>query len=199
MSTLDQWRFEADGGDWPDVLQRAGWSDVLSRSRRRARHAILAAAALLAVAGPALALVTRTIGTDGKARGPRLTATLHGAGGASGTFAASVPRTWLTAPRPGMRLPWTFVRTKRGLRFTPTLTLVWRLDLRGATGNVTSLQLNRGNGSRIVTLCERCTSATSGRAHIRLKRAAFLFNGSATVSVDVDGERLNGTLALRRR
>jgi hypothetical protein len=200
VSTLDSWRFEADGGDWADVLRRAGWSDVLSRSRRRApRHGILAAAALLAVAAPALALVTRTIGTEGKVAGPRLTANLHGTAGASGTFAASVPRTWLTAPRPGLRLPRTFVRTKRGLRFTPTVTLVWRLDLRGVTGSVTSLRLNRGDGSRIVTLCEPCTSATTGRAHIRLKRATFLFNGSATVRVDVGGKTLSGTLALKRR
>jgi hypothetical protein len=200
VSALDQWWFEADGGDWPDVLQRAGWNDVVSRARRRApRHAILAAAALLAVAGPALALVTRTIGADGKGRGPQLIATLHGGDGVTGTFAASVPRTWLTAPRPGLRLPWTFVRTKHGLRFTPTLTLRWRLDLLGTTQAVTSLRLHRGNGSRILTLCEPCTPSTAGRAHIRLKRATFLFNGLATVRADVDGKTLSGHLVLKRR
>jgi hypothetical protein len=199
VSTLDQWRFEADGGDWPDVLRRAGWSDVLARAGHRApRRTILATAVVLAVAGPALALVTRTIGTDGKVGGPHLTATLHGRAGTSGTFAASVPRTWLTAPRPGLRLPWTFTRTKHGLRFTPSITLVWRLELRGTSGTVTSLRLSR-NGGRIVTLCAPCTSTTAGRSHIRLRRAKFLFNGSATVSVDVDGQTLHGDLVLQRR
>jgi hypothetical protein len=202
MNALDQWLFEADGGDWADVLRRAGWKDVLARTGRRApRRTVLAAALLLAVAAPALAIVavTRTLGADSKVPGPRLTAALQGPDGSSGTFTASAPRTWLTAPRPGLRLPWTFVRTKHGLRRGPSLKLVWKLELRGTSGAVTSVRLERANGTRIATLCAPCRSATAGRTLIPLRRAGFLFNGSASVTVGEGGETLRGDLVLQRR
>lgn len=81
MSTLEQWRFEQDGGDWDDVVRRA-------RRRLPLGRAALAVAAALVVVGPALGLVTTL--RSGHAR-PRLTAELTGPGGATGTSPHSRP------------------------------------------------------------------------------------------------------------
>ena len=183
MSTLEHWRFGADGGDWTDVLRRA-------RRPRAPRWTVVAAAGLLLVAAPAVAVVTHALGKD---RGPRLTATLRGPDGDAGTITVRVRHTFLATShgRPGARI---FVPTRRGGGVRVPVT--WELNLQ-RDADVASIRLVDRKGARIATLCAPC-SARTGRSTITLAKAKFLFQPRATVDVVAGGTTLTGALRLRR-
>ena len=177
MSTLQHWRFEADGGDWADVLRRAGRARV-------PRWALAAAVAVLVVAAPAVAdVVTHAIG---KGHGPRMVATLRGPNGEAGTLTLS-PRTML--------IPVSRKGYARVFAHGPRVTVSWKLELE-QDGNLTSLRLLGRRGQK-ATLCAPCT-ASSGRATLPLRGAVFLFGPRASVRAVVDGTTLTGRLLQRR-
>ena len=168
MSTLEQWRFEADGGDWDDVLRRA---------RRRfplPGRAVVAAAAVLVLAGPALGLVGTLGGGHDR---PRLTAELTGPGGATGTFTAFSPGFWI-AKHGGRRVPFTHTRP---------LLIGWSVRVRGT---VTAVRI----GTR--TLCAPCARPT-GVLRLKPLAALNLLTGKPVVTVTAGGKKLRGTLAFR--
>jgi hypothetical protein len=167
MSTLEQWRFEPDGGDWDDVLRRA-------RRRLPFGRAALAVAAALVVAGPALGLV----GSLGSGHShPRLTAALSGPGGATGTFTALAPGFWV-AKHGGRRVP--FMHTR-------PLLIGWNVR---APGTVTSVRLGA------TTLCDPCTKPR-GVLLMKPRPALRLLTGKPVVTVTAGGTTLRGTLVVR--
>ncbi|HEY3190512.1 MAG TPA: hypothetical protein VGJ70_23675 [Solirubrobacteraceae bacterium] len=177
MSTFEHWRFEADGGDWADVLRRAG--------RARVPRWVLAAAAaaLVLAAAPAVAVVTHAIGNG---HGPRLIATLHGPEGEAGTFTLSPRHVLIPTSRKG---------GARVFAHGPRVSVTWKLELERG-GSVTSLRLVGRRGQK-TTLCAPC-AASSGRATLPLRGAVFLFGPRAGVRAVVDGTMLSGRLAMRR-
>ena len=164
MSTLEQWRFEPDGGDWDDVVRRARRGLPLGR-------AALAVAAALVVVGPALGLVTTL--RSGHDR-PRLTAELTGPGGATGTFTAFSPGFWV-AKHGGRRLPFTHTRP---------LLVGWHVRV---SGTVTAVRI----GTR--TLCAPCAKPT-GVLRMKPSAALDLLTGRPVVTVNAGGTTLHGTL-----
>ncbi len=164
MSTLEQWRFEPDGGDWDDVVRRA-------RRRLPLGRAALAVAAALVVVGPALGLVTTL--RSGHDR-PRLTAELTGPGGATGTFTAFSPGFWI-AKHGGRRLPFAQRRP---------LLIGWHVR---APGSVTAVRI----GTR--TLCAPCAKPT-GVLRLKPSTALDLLTGRPVVTVTAGGTTLQGTL-----
>jgi Domain of unknown function (DUF1996) len=199
---LEVWVFEPESQGWDDVLRRAeagGWSDVLRRARLRrpptrlSRRTLIAAAALLGIAGPALGLVasTQTLGRTDTAPGPRLTALLRAPEGGSGTFTASLPGAAI-AHRGGRGL---FVPTRIARpgsdAHTPFSPLVWRLELRGVPEPVESVRLLERDGGVVATLCEPCLRS-SGRTDIATRQAGPLFNGGADLEVRTGQRTLRG-------
>jgi hypothetical protein len=169
VSTLEQWRFEPDGGDWDDVLRRA---------RRRVPlpgRALVAAAAVLVLAGPALGLVTSLGGGHER---PRLTAELTGPGGATGTFTAFSPGFWI-ARHGGRRLPFTLRRP---------LLVGWSVRV---PGTVTAVRI------RTTTLCDPC-ARPGGVLRMTPTAALHLLTGGPVVTVTAGGTTLRGKLMLSR-
>ncbi len=164
MSTLEQWRFEADGGDWDDVVRRA-------RRRLPLGRAALAVAAALVVAGPALGLVTTL--RSGHPR-PLLTAELSSPGGAHGTFTAFSPGFWI-ARHGGRRLPFTHTRP---------LLVGWSVRV---PGTVTTVRI----GTRM--LCAPCAKPR-GVLRLKPAAALELLTGRPVVTVTAGGTTLRGTL-----
>jgi hypothetical protein len=170
VSTLEQWRFEPDGGDWEDVVRRA-------RRRLPLGRAALAVAAALVVAGPALGLVTTL--RSGHAR-PRLTAELSGRGGVHGTFTAFSPGFWI-ARHGGRRLP-----------FTPTgherpLLIGWSVR---TDGTVTAVRI------RTTTLCDPCQKP-GGVLRLEARAAVKLLSDAPVVTVTAGDKKLRGYLRFR--
>ncbi len=126
MSTLEQWRFDPDGGDWDDVLRRA-------RRRLPVGRAALAVAVSLVIAGPALGLIA----TRGGQGAPRIAAELTGPDGATGTFTALSPGFWI-AKHGGRRIPFAHPRP---------LLFGWKVS---APGTVTAVRIGA------LTLCAPC-------------------------------------------
>ncbi len=175
MNTLEQWRFEADGGDWADVLRRAGGA-------RASRWALAAAVAVLVLAAPAVAdVVTHAIG---KGHGQQLVATLRGPDGEAGTFTLSPRSVMIPVSRKGHA---------RVFAHGPRVSVTWKIELE-RNGNVASLRLFGRRGQKS-TLCAPCT-AGSGRATLPLRGAVFLF-GRASVRAVVDETTLSGRLERR--
>lgn len=170
MSTLEQWQFERDCGDWDDVLRRA-------RRRLPLGRAALAVAAALVVAGPALGLVTTL--RSGHDR-PRLTAKLSGPGGAHGTFAALSPGFWL-AKHGGRRLPFTPTGRKR------PLLIGWSVR---TDDTVTAVRI------RTTTFCDPCQKP-SGVLRLEARAAVKLLSGTPIVTVTAGGKTLRGQLRFR--
>lgn len=126
MSTLEQWRFEPDGGDWDDVLRRA-------RRRLPLGRVALAVAAALVLTGPALGLIA----TRGGHGTPRMTAELIGPHGATGAFTALSPGFWI-AKHGGRRIPFAHPRP---------LLIGWKVS---APGTVTAVRIGA------LTVCAPC-------------------------------------------
>jgi hypothetical protein len=196
VSTLEHWRFEADGGDWADVLGRAGVR-APRRARRRAALVAALAVALAAPAALAIVAVTHTLGSGAAGGGPRLEAGLRGDNGAAGTFVATAPRVWLRPKGPGLRIPWRLIPTNHRVLRTGTVTFVWELELRGSNEPVSSVRIRRANGTVVTTLCAPCNAQTTGKSKIALRRAAGLFSEQPSVEVVAGAQTLRGPLVLR--
>jgi hypothetical protein len=175
VSALEHWRFDADGGDWADVLQRAGRA-------RTPRWAVAAAAAVLVLAAPAVADVVVHARHDG--HGQQLLATLRGPDGQAGTFTMSPRSVMIPVSRKGKA---------RVFARGPRVSVTWKLDLI-RDGSVSSLRL-LGRRQK-ATLCAPCTAST-GRATLPLRGAVFLFGPRASVRAVVDGTTFSGRLKLR--
>jgi hypothetical protein len=178
VSTLEQWRFEADGGDWADVVRRA-------RRSRAPRWTLEAAAAVLVLATPAVAdVVTHALNKEG--HGQQLLATLSGPDGTAGTFTMSPRSVMIPVSRNGKA---------RVFAHGPRVSVTWKLELEQG-GNVSSLRLFGRRGQKR-TLCAPCTT-NSGRATLPLRGAVFLFGPHAGVRAVVDGTPLSGRLKFQR-
>ena len=173
MSTLEHWRFEPDGGDWDDVLRRA---------RRRfplPGRALVAVAAVLVLAGPALGLVG-TLGGE-KHHTPQLRADLTGPGGVSGTVTAFSPGFWI-AKHGGRRIGFTHAGKTRPLFVAFTVHV---------PGKLTSVRI----GS--LTLCRPCVRTRYFMVFPKPRTAVKLLSGSPVVTVTAGGKTLRGPLRWR--
>jgi hypothetical protein len=206
---LGRWAFDPEPGDWDDVLRRSarpGWGDVLRRARtplpalrlrRLSRRTVVGLGVLLAVAGPALGLVAakQTIGRDATAPGPRLTARLTGPGGGSGSFTASFPGSLIAVRGPrGVRIAKPLRPGDRADR-TPSMRVVWKLELEGVPEDVGSVRLRARGGSVVATLCDPCVRA-SGRARVPHGDLGAFFSGAADVEVTTSERTLTGPLRV---
>jgi hypothetical protein len=169
VSTLDRWRFEADGGDWDDVLRR-------TRRRLPVARAAVAVGVALAVAGPALGLVAKTTLT-GKGTRPGLRAELTGPGGVHGTVTAFSPFLRVVQ-HGGRRIPLIVKARKRPVMVIVTVR---------APGTITSARIGT------TTVCRPCTRKQY-LLIAKARNAVRLLFSSPTVTVTAGGRTLTGTL-----
>ena len=195
MKDLDE-RLEQALGRWGFTGSRPDWDDVVERARERQRvdlrrlGTVLAAAAAVVLAAPALAVIGALRGDEPR---PLVVATLEGAGAGSGQFEAWAPHTVFVSRNDAFVPVGRLVRRPFQLR--------WSFDVED-TGRIGEARLVRGPGTRhgstIVRLCGPCVARDSGRAILTRAELTAALNGAEVVVRTRQGE-LRGRVRPNRR